>query len=32
MVKLDLRLAEHDTDPSSAIPWDEAEKKLRAKK
>jgi putative addiction module component (TIGR02574 family) len=26
------RLAEHDTDPSSAIPWDEAEKKLRAKK
>ena len=26
------RLAEHDADPSTAIPWDEAEKKLRAKK
>jgi putative addiction module component (TIGR02574 family) len=26
------RLAEHDSDPSTAIPWDEAEKKLRAKK
>jgi putative addiction module component (TIGR02574 family) len=26
------RLAEHDADPSSAIPWDEAEKKLRTKK
>jgi putative addiction module component (TIGR02574 family) len=26
------RLAEHDADPSSAIPWDEAEKKLRGKK
>lgn len=25
------RLAEHDADPSSAIPWDEAEKKLRTK-
>ena len=26
------RLAEHDADPSSVIPWDEAEKKLRGKK
>jgi hypothetical protein len=26
------RLAEHDADPSTAIPWDEAEMKLRAKK
>jgi hypothetical protein len=26
------RLAEHDIDPSTAIPWDEAEKKLRARK
>ena len=24
------RLAAHDADPSSAIPWDQAEKKLRS--
>jgi putative addiction module component (TIGR02574 family) len=26
------RLAEHDSDPSTAIPWEEAEHKLRAKR
>lgn len=26
------RLAEHDADPSSAISWDEPEKKLRTKR
>ena len=25
------RLAAHDADPSSAIPWDQAEKRLRAR-
>jgi putative addiction module component (TIGR02574 family) len=25
------RLAAHDADPSSAIPWEQAEKKLRAR-
>jgi putative addiction module component (TIGR02574 family) len=25
------RLAEHDADPSSAIPWDQAEAELRKK-
>jgi putative addiction module component (TIGR02574 family) len=25
------RLAEHDADPTTAIPWDEAEKRLRTK-
>ena len=24
------RLAEHDADPTTAVPWDEAEKRLRA--
>jgi len=26
------RLASHDADPSSAIPWDQAEKQLRTKR
>ncbi len=25
------RLAEHDVDPATAIPWDEAEKRLRSR-
>jgi len=25
------RLADHDTDPSTAVPWEEAEKRLRTK-
>jgi putative addiction module component (TIGR02574 family) len=27
--ELDRRLAEHNADPASAIPWDEARRKLR---